>query len=147
MLVKEICECGKRVDWRTLWTGLEMKKKKKKQDVGLFNLLQFIGASKSMKSEWKTIGKFNPIRFTYNFFLLLLLLSNFFFLSMANILNWKLVDLLHIKYDSVIDFLSHTIFSLGNLTRKFYILPNWKLLKEIFHSFSSSFSSIVLALL
>ena len=58
------------------------------------------------------------------------------FFSMANILNWKLVDLLHIKYDSVIDFLTHTRFSLGNLTRKFYILPNWKLLEEIFHSFA-----------
>lgn len=36
--------------------------KKKKWDVGLFNLLQFIGASKSMKSEWKNNRK-SLIRF------------------------------------------------------------------------------------
>lgn len=71
-----------------------------------------------MKSEWKTIGKFNPIRFTYKFFPPYS--ATFKLFSTANIL-FHLVDLLHIKYDSVIDFsLPHW----QNLTRKYNILPN-----------------------
>lgn len=135
MLVKEICECGmgseREREWRTLWTGLKMMKKKK-WDVGLFNLLQFIGASKSMKSEWKNNRK-SLIRFalfTIFFSFFCCYFQTFFFRWITYWTgNWLIYCTLNTTQLSIF---SPIQFSLGKSNKKILYSAKLKTIKRDF---------------